>query len=196
MLGHISPIFARFFAVFSLFSPSRRQDSRKWRQKTGGRFRNGPKRPPKDWSPPFFRGVSRTSLVRQPGLRRRRRGAGRRPRPRCGRCGTRQAGAGRTSPRRRTYTDSAQSNATEPDETESGRQGIGVCAQVPALGAAVAGHYRVDVVAPVVVADGDRAPLHVHGDHRPVRVGPVPLPQPVREELPVDPWLAPFLHTS
>ena len=54
-LGHISPIFAPFFLVFSRFSPSRRQDSRKWRQKTGGWFRNGPKRPPKEWSPPTER---------------------------------------------------------------------------------------------------------------------------------------------
>ena len=51
LLDHISPIFARFFSVFSLFSPSRRQDSRKWHQKTGGRLRNGPKRPVKEWSP-------------------------------------------------------------------------------------------------------------------------------------------------
>ena len=36
-LGHISPIFARFFAVFSLFSPSWRQDSGEWHQKTGVR---------------------------------------------------------------------------------------------------------------------------------------------------------------
>ena len=64
-LGHISPIFAPFFLVLSRFSPSRRQDSRKWHQKTGGWFRNGPKRPPKEWSPPFFRGVSRTGLRSQ-----------------------------------------------------------------------------------------------------------------------------------
>ena len=31
-LGHISPIFARFFAVFSLFAPSWRQDSGEWHQ--------------------------------------------------------------------------------------------------------------------------------------------------------------------
>ena len=70
LLDHISPIFARFFSVFSLFFSSsfpffcRFLDpffpEGKWHQKTGGRFRNGPKRPPKEWSPPFFKGVGRT----------------------------------------------------------------------------------------------------------------------------------------
>ena len=64
LLGCISPIFAHFSAIFSLFSPSWRKQSRNWHQRTGGRFRNGPKRPQQEWSPPFFRGVSRTRSCR------------------------------------------------------------------------------------------------------------------------------------
>ena len=47
-------LFLRPYLVFSRFSPSWRQDSRKWHQKTGGRLRNGRKRPRKEWSPPTY----------------------------------------------------------------------------------------------------------------------------------------------
>ena len=49
-LAHFGSFLRHLFAVFSALTPGIRRVA----QKTGGRLRNGPKRPGKEWSPPTY----------------------------------------------------------------------------------------------------------------------------------------------